>query len=93
MVPGLLPDQQEGQDLEGQAGEDLGEDGEEQRGGDEPGGGALGHQLPPGRVQTHWGGEGGGEGGGPTVISLVQPFKSKLKIKKLSCGASYPSYL
>ena len=74
MVPGLLPDQQEGQDLEGQAGEDLGEDGEEQRGRDEPRGGPLGHQLPPGRVQTHWGGEGGGEGGGPSVISLVQPF-------------------
>ena len=57
MVPGLLTDQQEGQDLEGQAGEDLGEDREEQRARDQPTGGALRHQLPPGRVQAHWGGE------------------------------------
>lgn len=53
LVPALLLHQEESQDLEQQAGEDLGEDGAEQLAGDQTGRRATPHQLRPRRVQTH----------------------------------------
>ena len=54
LIPVLVSDPEEGDGLEAQADDDLGQNREEQRAGNQPRGRALGHQLRPRWVQTHW---------------------------------------